>query len=310
MRSKKQADSELPWQARYWGWWLLVGILWLLFHTISLDMARSIGRRLPRLLGSLTKKRASYVRQNLSLAFPDWSDKQIDHHVNLAMQETGACLLETAFLTLRHSPVVLERSEVLNREVLDAALATGKNVLMLSAHYTCMDSCGIVMANDIHADVIYRHQNSVVADYLIKHRRLKIYGNLIHRDDIPQILKVLKDKERQHVIWMAPDQDFGKRRSVFVPFLGVDKVATLSVPSRIALEHDLAPIYIEFRYDNNERKWQIRYKNIPNYPTNDLKQDAATFNEAIAESVRECPEQYYWVHRRFKTLENGEQREY
>lgn len=311
MRNKrKDRNLEIPWQFRYWGWWVLSGILWLLFHAITIDAARSLGRKLPNILGGLLKKRARYVRQNLKLAFPDWSDENIENLVEECMQETGACLLETAYLTLCPIGEVLARSEVIDRHVLDTALATGKNILLLSAHYTCMDSCGIVMANDINVDVIYRHQNSAVADYLMKRNRLKIYGSMIHKDDTTHLLRVLKDKQRQRIVWMAPDQDFGKQRSAFVPFLGVDKVATLKIPSRIASVHDMVPIYIEFRYDKTSAKWQIKYKEIHDYPTYNLVQDAETLNKTIGESVKECPEQYYWVHRRFKTLENGETRPY
>lgn len=277
---------------------------------ISIDKARSLGEHLPKILGALLKNRLNCIRLNLSLAFPDWPEEKREALIQANIKETGACLLETAYVTLRNAKAITNRSKVLDREVLDRALATGKHVLLLSAHYTCMDSCGVVMANDAKVDVIYRHQNSAVAEYLMTKSRSKIYYNLIHRDDTAQVIRILRDKSRQRILWMAPDQDFGKARSVFVPFLGVVKAATLAIPSRIVTDYDMVPVFIEFRYDKSEKIWTIKYKDISNYPTGDLETDAATFNHIIGESVLECPEQYYWVHRRFKTKENGETRNY
>ena len=303
-------DDSVPLHPRTWGWWLLLGIFWCLFAVMSLESARSMGRRLVHVVKRIIPRRFNCIKLNLQLAFPDWDAAQIQSLAIRNLEETGAYILETGYILLRGAKSVIVNSEVRGRDVLDAALKSGRNILLLGAHYTCLDSCGSVMGNDAQVDVVLRHQNSAVANYLILRHRRKIFADIIRRDDRAKLVRTLRDTTRQHIVWLAADQDFGHERSVFVPFLGVEKAATLKVTSRIAKQYAMKVVFIEFSYCDEHRRWVIEYRPLENYPTDDPVADAKTLNEVIGESVRRNPHRYYWVHRRFKSLEGGGLRDY
>ena len=277
---------------------------------ISLEKARALGKRMAHVYKRVSPHRFNCIRLNLQLAFPDADPEELESLAIQNLEETGAYFYETGYILLKGYDHVMKNAEVLGREHLDEAIASGKNILLLGAHYTCLDSCGSVMANQVAMDVVHRHQNSVVANYLILRHRLGLFDKVIYRDETSRLIRTLKDKKTQHILWLAPDQDFGHERSVFVPFLGVEKAATLSATSRLAKQCDLNVVFIEFAYREKTSTWVIEYHPIENYPTDDPVADAKTLNDVIGESVKRNPAQYYWVHRRFKSLEDGSIRKY
>lgn len=290
--------------------WLIVGIFWLIFVCISIHQARALGSKLSPLLKSLARKRYRVIEVNIGLGFPEMSEQEVKELAERNFEQTCAGFFETAYVLLRGTKSVLAHSEVRGKDVLTEAKAKGKNILLIGAHYTSMETCGTIMAHDVPMAIVHRHQNVAVANYLFLRNRRKLFSEVIHRDDHKRMLGFLRDASKQRVLWLAPDQDMGFQRSVFVPFLGVEKTATLKVISRMVTSNDLTPVFLEFLYDASSRKWLIEYKQIPDYPSDNETEDAATFNRVLGTSVREHPEQYYWVHRRFKTLPNGSIRGY
>ena len=293
-----------------WGWWLLVSVVWVVFCFVKVQTVRRWGKRLAHVFKRIHPKRFNVIRLNLKLAFPDMDPAERERLAVRNLEETGAYFLETAYVHLHGAEEILKNSIVRGREVLDIALADGKNVLLFGAHYTCLDCCGTVMGHDVPVDVIVRHQNAVVANYLIARYRKQHFRSAIHRDDRNALIKAFQDNSSQRVIWLAPDQDFGHRRSLFVPFLGVEQTATLASVSRIVQRYDMNPLFIEFSYDDESNKWVIEYQPIPDFPTDDQHANATRLNRIIGESVCRKPHQYYWVHRRFKSLADGSIRSY
>lgn len=288
----------------------MVGLVWLLFRFVSLYTVRAWGKSLARATRHVPLARFNVIRKNLELAFPEMDVAERERLAIRNLEETGAYLLETTYVHLHGCKTVFQNHEVRGRGVLEAALANGKNVLLIGAHYTCLDCCGVVMGHDVPVDVVVRHQNAAVTNYLISRFRRHHFRSAIHRDDRAALVHAFQDKSTQRIIWLAPDQDFGHRRSVFVPFLGVQDAATLASTSRIVQRYDLTPIFIEFSFDDDANKWVIEYQPIENFPTDDQVADAATLNRVIGASAQRHPHQYYWVHRRFKSLPDGSVRKY
>ncbi len=303
-------DSSPPLQPRTWGWWILVGVAWLAFRMSSIHTARLWGIRISKLVKYLVAPRLNVIRTNLALAFPDMDAAERERLTQRNLEETGAGYLESAYVLLCGSRQVLANCEVRGRDVLEEALREGKNILLIGAHYTCLESCGCVMGHDVAVDIVHRHQNAVVPNYLILRHRRRSYAGVIHRDDRAGLVKALADKSRQRVIWLSPDQDMGHQRSVFAPFLGVEQAATLKATSKIASRYDMKAVFIEFSYEESNRKWIIHYRPIEAFPSNDQVADATTVNRVIGESAQRNPSQYYWVHRRFKSLPDGSVRQY
>lgn len=302
--------DQIPLHPSTWGWWIFIGVVWVLFKPISIGTSRNWGKSLSRVIKRISPRRFNVIRRNLELVFPDMD---IDARESLAqrnLEETIAGYFEAAYIMLHGYDSITSNCEIRGRETLDTALAEGKNVLLIGAHFTCLESCGCALGTDAPVDIIHRRQNAVVGNYLILRHRKKVFASVIERDDRKGLSRAFGDKTRQRIVWTGPDQDMGHQRSVFVPFLGVEKAATLKLTSRIAARYDMTPVFVEFSYQEANPKWIVHYRPIDNFPTGDQVGDAATLNRVIGESVQRKPEQYYWVHRRFKSLEDGTTRKY
>ena len=106
--------------------------------------------------------------------------------------------------------------------------------------------------------------------------------------------------------WYAPDQNFAGEKNVFVPFMGV-QTATISAGSRIAQSSGgaMLPFYPERKKDGSGYIIWIEPP-LENFPSGDDARDATAINASIEKFVRQNPEQYLWVHKRFKTRPPGE----
>jgi KDO2-lipid IV(A) lauroyltransferase len=193
-------------------------------------------------------------------------------------------------------------------ENLARAREHGRGVFLLGGHYTTLELSGRLMClftNDINP--IYKPASNAVFNLLMTRYRSRIYDNLLSNTDMRAMLRALKQGK---IIWYAPDQDFGRRRSVFAPFMGVS-AATLTMTSRLAQRAGapVLPFYSE-RLPGT-RGYEIRVgPPLENFPSGDDVADATAINQAIEVQVRRTPEQYLWGHRRFKTRPPGERKLY
>jgi KDO2-lipid IV(A) lauroyltransferase len=107
------------------------------------------------------------------------------------------------------------------------------------------------------------------------------------------------------VVWYAPDQDYGPKQSVFAPFFGVP-AASIVATMRIAEmgRAVVVPLY-HYRDENDHYHVEIQ-EPLENFPSGDDLADAARVNAVIERNVARYPDQYFWVHRRFKTRPEGE----
>ena len=107
-------------------------------------------------------------------------------------------------------------------------------------------------------------------------------------------------------ILYAPDQDYGRKHSIFVPFLGVS-AATITSTARIVkmTNTPILPYFVHRRKDGSGYTATM-YPPLENYPTDDTYEDALRINQIIEQEILKSPEQYLWQHRRFKTRPLGE----
>ena len=104
----------------------------------------------------------------------------------------------------------------------------------------------------------------------------------------------------------APDQDYGIKHSVFAPFFGI-QAATITATERIASSNHSPVLCFSVKRDNKRCKWRLLFdKEIENFPAESSLESAQILNDALEKIIRECPEQYLWMHRRFKTRPPGE----
>lgn len=257
----------------------------------------------------LAKHRRHIVEINLALCFPGMAPAERQDLVRRVFRSSGISLVETALAWLRPRETFADLARVNGLEHLERAVAEGKGkgVILLGMHLTTLDFAGAVLSKYIDLDVMYRPNKNKVVELLMKRGRERNFRSAIHRDDIRGVIRNLK---AGHIVWYGPDQDYGRRHSVFAPFFGVE-TATITATARIARISGAPVIVLTHYRDPDDEHYEINLSPpLENFPEGDDIRDARRINELVEKAVEKRPDQYWWLHRRFKTRPPGEERPY
>lgn len=286
---------------RVWPTWLLVGIAWLVAQ-LPLPAIRALAGTLGRLLYRIGRKRRHITLTNLRLCFPERSDAERESLARASFVHTAWGALETMIVWLNPGRDMTPRLRVEGSEHLAAARASDRGVILLGGHFSVLDILGPTMA-PFDIDVVYAANRNPVWEWLQVRGRRRFFDGVIERADTRSMLRRLK---AGRTFWYAADQDYGAKRSVFAPFFGVP-TASVRATAQLARFNGSPVLLLSAWRDIGSLTWQARISPvIPNYPTGDDVADAATINRVIEDAIREHPEQYLWMHRRFKTRPAGE----
>ena len=280
--------------------WIGVGLFWLVGQ-LPWPFLQAIGRGVGRLAWHLAKKRRQIAQTNIRLCFPELSPEGQEELARRCVISTGEAILEMAGSYNNHRIDLNKNLTVTGMEHIEACQANGQGVLLLGMHFNTLDTCSRMLATlvDIHA--VYRPNDNPVIDRLIDRGRRHYVRSTVDRTDIRQMLRLLRSGE---IVWYAPDQDYGTAHAVFVPFFGIP-AATITATSRIAKMGKAAVIPCA-HYRLPGGRYQIEFgPPLENFPSGDEEADTARINRTIEHYVRKHPEQYLWVHKRFKHQPEG-----
>jgi len=197
--------------------------------------------------------------------------------------------------------------KVEGREHLDEALKGP--VIVLALHFVGLEICAMRMSTDYSMIDIYSRQKDPVFDALLRKSRGR-FGNsmlLSRQDGIRPVVRAMREGWS---LFYLPDMDYGPKESIFVPFFGVP-AATIPGLSRLAKLTGARIVPFVARQLPGGEGYVVRfYPAFENFPGDSVEDDTRRMNLYIEERVREVPEQYYWVHKRFKTRPEGEAKFY
>ncbi|EXI75710.1 MAG: Lipid A biosynthesis lauroyl acyltransferase [Candidatus Accumulibacter sp. SK-11] len=287
---------------------LLVALLWLL-HWLPLPVLARCGSALGGLSFHLARRRRHIVLVNLRLCLPELSEEQRRQLARAHFRVLGRSMLERSLLWWAGSDRLARLITVVGDEHLRALLAAGRPVLMLTPHFVGLDAGGAAIAMRFDCASIYAVQSNRVFDRLLLRGRQRFGDQLLLSRQEPVRASVRAMKAGRPLYYL-PDMDFGRRDSIFVPFFGVP-AATVPGLSRLArlAGATVVPCLTRILPDGAGylvtvgEPWQ-------DFPSADVEGDTARMNAWIEAAIRTMPEQYYWVHRRFKTRPDGEPRPY
>jgi KDO2-lipid IV(A) lauroyltransferase len=287
---------------RYWPLWAGAGILWCMTrlpHRWQLAAGRQIGRIAYR----FASRRRRIADINLKLCFPELNDAQRHNLLRRHFESLGMGLLEMFSAWWVSDAALKPLVHIDGLEHLHAALESGKGVILLSAHFTLLEigMRFLTMYAVIHG--VYRPHENPLIEYFMKKSRESRAEKAIPRDAVREMLRSLRQNK---ALWFATDQNFGHLHSVFADFFGVP-AATNTAASRLAkISHaKVVPFFMQ-RLENNQGYKVILLPKLEHFPSGDNVQDALRINQLIEAQIRKAPEQYLWVHRRFKDRPKGE----
>ncbi|NNE63919.1 MAG: LpxL/LpxP family Kdo(2)-lipid IV(A) lauroyl/palmitoleoyl acyltransferase [Gammaproteobacteria bacterium] len=287
---------------RFWPMWLMFAFLRaaaLLPYRSQLGLGKTVGR----IIKFASKKRQAIVDINLQHCFPDKSLSERNRIKHDCYENIGIGLLEMAMCWWWSEKRLRPLVEVHGLEHIKNTLDQGRGVILLSGHFTSLELGGRLLTLFQPFQAMYRVQKNALFDSFLYHKRNEYLVDTVSRKDTRKLIKGIR---KQIPTWYAPDQDFGRERNVFVPFMGVT-TATISASTRLAQASGAAmlPFYPERKRDGSGYVLTIEAP-LDNFPGGDDHEDASRINESIETFVRKHPDQYMWVHKRFKTRPPGE----
>ena len=285
---------------KYWGLWLFFG-LQRLSTLLPLRAIEAPGAVIGWLLYRLAPSRRRVTYINIQQAYPDYSLEQIDALVKASYKSLGISVFEMALAWWATNSYLRAHCSVEGLEHLEQALAKGKGVILLTGHFSTLEMGGVLMSLYTPLHTVYKKAHNPMFDTFMFYYRSKHLKKVIANTNVRDFIKGLREG---YATWYAPDQDF-TQGIVFAPFLG-GVATTLISTAKIAkmTGASVVPFYPQ-RLDKGQGYKLVILPALENFPSGDQYQDAVKVNQTLEEMVRKNPEQYAWVHKRFKTQPPG-----
>ncbi|MCP1512035.1 MULTISPECIES: lipid A biosynthesis lauroyl acyltransferase [Pseudomonas] len=293
---------------RFWLLWLGLGLLWLvtqLPYRALLAIGRLLGAGMYRVAG----ERRRIAARNLELCFPEKSAEERKRLLKENFASTGIAFFEMAMSWWWSRQRLARLAHVEGLQHLKQAQLDGKGVILMALHFTTLEIGAALLGQKHTIDGMYREHSNALFDYV--QRRGRERHNLdslaVEREDVRGMLKLLR---AGRAIWYAPDQDYGAKQSIFVPLFGI-QAATVTATSKFArLGKALVVPFTQERLADGSGYRLVIHPPLVDFPGDSDEVDCLRINQWIEACVRECPEQYLWTHRRFKSRPAGEPKLY
>lgn len=283
---------------QYWLLWLGLALMYLI-SWLPYRVLMWLGSKLGRLLFKLLKSRQKVARRNLELCFPEQSAAEREVLLWQNAEETGKAMFETIMGWWWPDWRMHKLAHFKGYEHIQEALAAGKGVLLLSGHFLHLEAACRIFGFTHPSVGFYRPNNNPLLDYWQYHGRSRSNKYMIGKRDVKGLIEALNQQE---VCFYLPDQDYGRNRAEFVPFFAVEETATTTGTLLFAKAANcvVIPIY-SYRLPDYQG-YQIEIlPAFTAFPSGDDKADVTRVNQWVEQAVLKHPEQYMWLHRRFKT---------
>lgn len=283
---------------RYWPTW--AGLLFLrICVPLPYAWLMLLGRGLGRVLRILPTRFASIATRNITLCMPELSPAQRQRIVARHFASLGMSLFETALSWWGSPKRCLRLTHVEGLAHLQTALNAGKGAILLCAHFTTIEMSGWALATRMPLNIMYRPTRNLVMEYFLSRNRARRLRRAIRRDDVRTLVTALKANE---AVWYAPDQSYRNKGAQMVAFFGIPCASNVAT-SRLAKMTGAAVLpYMPERLPNNRGYRMVIYPALDHFPSDDAIADTVRYYSFIEAQIRRTPEQYLWIHRRFKGL--------
>ncbi|MFH0934383.1 MAG: lipid A biosynthesis acyltransferase [Pseudomonadota bacterium] len=281
-------------------------IVWLL-HFLPLAVLAVFGNGLGLLLYLFAAERRNVADVNLSLCFPEMGEEERRRLLRRHFQAIARSIIERGILWWASGERIKKLVRIEGEEHFRAAL--GKPVIILSAHFAAFEVGGYWMT--LHADAVdvyTKQKNPHVNAFLLKNRGR--FGNQLLYSRQEGMRPVIKAVREGRPLYYLMDQDVKLRDGMFVPFFGVQAATVTSLPRLVEITGAKIVPCITRVLPGGAGYVTTFYPAWENYPSGDVAADTRRVNEFIEQRVLEMPEQYFWLHKRFKTRPKGEKKFY
>ena len=255
------------------------------------------------LLWPVLGRRRRIAAINLALCFPELSAAQRKQLLRANQRATVMGALELIRAWYAPSSALAGLADIEGLPRLQAALDAGHGVLLFTGHFTHTELAVRLLSEALGRPIggVVRRNNSPCLEATFAAARARVFGTTLEKKDMRGLLHALRNGE---IMAYSADQNFSYLH-VFVPFFGVAAATLGNTPDLV--RRGRAQMLPFFFHRGGDGRYQLRIEATwPAWADADPEHAAMIYMRELAAVVRQHPEQYLWVHRRFKTRPPGE----
>ncbi len=284
------------WAPKYWPNWIGIGLL-RLSCLLPLNWQIGLGKSVGRLAHRIGAERRAISRRNIELCFPELSEAERNRLALEHFESLGASLMEMALSRWASDSYLQSITTVEGVEHIQQTLDEGYGVILLSAHFSVLELSGRVFSlQSPPFDAVFRPFRSDFMTEFMAGNREKAARSIIRKSDIKSMVRSLRDGVP---VWYAPDQSYHLKQSALIPFFGVPAMTNIATTTLAKLGRAKAIPFLPRRLPEGGYELRI-LPPIDGLPSDDPVEDTKKYVAIIEAHIRRCPEQYFWVHRKFK----------
>ena len=284
------------WTPNYWPAWIALGLLrfvCLLPHRTRLKVGFALGRIGHR----FTPSRRAITRRNIELCFPDMSTVERDALALAHFEALGASLIEMALGQWASDEELDSLTKIEGLEHLQKPIAEGVGVIILSAHFTTLEVVGraLKIYGPIYDGVYRKNRSAFITEFLLRGREQSARRG-IEKTDIKSMVRSLREGV---AVWYAADQSYKGKQSALLPFFGVPSMTNTATTMLGKLGKAVAVPFFPRRLEDGTYLLTI-LPALEGFPSDDPVVDTMNFTSILEDNIRQFPEQYFWIHKKFK----------
>ena len=283
------------WRPRYWPAWLFLG--WLrAFAALPLQWSLAVHRLPGHIMYRMARRQRHVVRRNLELCFPGLTPTERERLVERHFESVGMSIAEFAFAWFAADRRNRGRFTVRGIEHVANALAHGKGAILYAGHFTTLEICGRPLLKALpNFTIMFSHRSNALLDEIQRRGRLRLAHDAVPSDNVRALLRALK---RNAAVWYAPDQM--DSHGELLPFFGEPAMTSLAT-SKLARLSGAAVVPFSFRRSDARGHYELEFHQpMHDVQTADPLESTRRLVSRLEDFIRAAPEQYQWLHRRFK----------
>jgi KDO2-lipid IV(A) lauroyltransferase len=244
---------------------------------------------------------------NIALCWPELSPRELRALLRNSLKETGKTIIETSALWLRSGKSTLRLiRQVDGNELVVQAMAQGKGAILVTPHLGAWEAAGLYGSKHFRITSLYRPLKIPELETLILNSRNRLGGNCVPAT-AKGVRALYQALQQGHAVAMLPDQEPKAGTGIFAPFFGISAYSMVFL-AKLAARMEAPIIFAWCERLSWGRGYHLHFRAMSGTTarSSNLHSAVTAINQAIEDCVRECPEQYQWSYRRFKTRPDGE----
>lgn len=257
----------------------------------------SMGAFAGRIIFRVARKRRAIAAKNLELCFPDLTNDERHKLLRAHFCSLGRALFESGLAYWASDDRIQPLAKISGLNNLRTALSQGRGVILIAGHFTSMELSGRLLGLEVDYDAVIRPFSNAEIDTIVHSGRHRAVKSAIPKKSFKKFLKGLKENR---AILITVDQATTASNKVMAPFFSVPAATSVNA-ARIANKTGATVLPLVWLREPDLSGYRVEIgEPLAAFPTDDALADASRINSLIEQHVRQAPEQYYWIHRRFK----------